>query len=131
MQKREARSDPVRGGTNSLIELGPAGADADGDGATDAQESGADTDPCDAADTLRVLSLVVSPGSNVVAWTVRPTRLYRLETVSALPGSAAPWDDAGDGTMGPLAGATATNVVPGTAATSAFYRVRAVLPLAP
>ena len=64
------------------------GHDTDEDGVSDADEAGADTDPCDDSDMLAIVALAVAPGTNSLAWSSRPTRLYRIEAVTnLLPGT--------------------------------------------
>lgn len=63
-----------------LDELGNGDSDADGDGATDFDEYGADTDPFDATDLLK-LTEVSYEGSGLVhlGWEARETRVYQVE----------------------------------------------------
>ncbi len=102
--------------------------DHDKDGATDEEEYGADTDPLDDADFLRIVSLGVSGSTNRLAWTSRPTRLYRLEATNTLVGAGA-WTDVGPGLLGPPVLSPMTQTVSGVTGTTRFYRVKAVLPL--
>ena len=115
--------------TNKLTVLsGLNGHDADGDGATDLAEAGADTDPLDDTDFLRIVSLGAAGTTNQVAWTARPTRLYRLEATNTLM-RAGNWTEAGPGLLGPPAVSPMTQTVSGVTATTRFYRVQAVMPL--
>lgn len=115
--------------TNELAALsGLAGHDADHDGATDLEEAGADTDPLDGSDFLRIVSLETVATTNRVAWTSRPTRLYRLETTNTLMGVGA-WADAGPGLLGPPAVSPMMQPVSSMTETTRFYRVKAVIPL--
>lgn len=116
--------------TNTLTVLsGLNGHDADGDGVTDLDEAGADTDPLNGSDALRIVSIEAAGSSNRVAWTGRPTRLYRLEATNTLAGATGDWADAGPGLLGPPAMSPMTQTVADVTATVRFYRVQAVLPL--
>jgi hypothetical protein len=106
------------------------GHDADGDGVSDLAEAAADSNPLNSNDFLRVVSFAVSGSTNRVAWTVRPTRHYRLETTNALAGSGS-WADAGAGLMTPPNASVMTQEVTGVTAGPRFYRVKAVVPLSP
>lgn len=110
-----------------LVTLGGGGDDWDLDGSPDVDEYGADTNPLDDAEQLKIVSLDVLGTTNRVAWTSRPTRLYQLEGVGALDGGL--WADVGGGLLVPPPGSTATNDVEGVIAPSQFYRVRAIRPL--
>lgn len=115
--------------TNTLTALsGLSGHDADGDGATDLAEAGTDTDPLDDTDFLRIVSIATAGTTHRVAWTTRPTRLYRLVATNALAG-AGTWADTGPGLLGPPAVSPMTQTVSGVTATTRFYRVQAVMPL--
>jgi hypothetical protein len=102
--------------------------DADLDGTPDADEYAADTDPL-TGEQLEITSLTAANGTNVVAWSSRPTRLYYVETTGALPRAAAPWADGGEGLIGPPASSPSVGAVPQAGQTSQFIRVRAVVPL--
>jgi len=115
--------------TNTLAALsGLNGHDADGDGATDLEEARADTDPLNAMDRLEIVSLETDATTNRVAWTSRPTRLYRLEATNSLADDEA-WPDAGPGLLDPPAVSPMTQTVTDVTATTQFYRVKAVVPL--
>lgn len=103
--------------------------DADSDGASDEGEYGADTHPFE-PERLVIISLERQSGSNVVSWACRPTRLYAVEATNALPGLPAAWSDVGGGLLGPSASSPARAGIPEAGATSRFYRIRAVVPLA-
>jgi hypothetical protein len=116
--------------TNSLSALsGLGGADADGDGSTDAQEYGADTDPFDDGARLAMVGLSVTGQTHTLRWTARPTRLYRLQSTNTLNGGGAAWADAGGGLMGPPDTPVAEVMLGGIMQTTRFYRVEAVMPL--
>lgn len=118
------------GFTNVLTALsGLDGHDADGDGVTDLAEAAADTDPLDGLDYLRIVSLKVAGRTNWVAWTARPTRLYRLEATNTLRGISGIWEDAGGGLIGPPAASPFETIISGVTAPCRFYRVRAIVPL--
>ncbi len=120
------------GHTNTLTVLsGLNGHDADNDGATDLEEAIADTDPLDSADLLAIVSLDVRAQTNRLEWMARPTRLYRLEATNSLTGGTGIWFDAGGGLLGPPAVSPMQQTVTGVTDTDRFYRVRAVVPLAP
>ncbi len=108
-----------------LETLGPG--DSDGDGASDAQEFLADTDPQDADALLRVTSLSREGGDDLVAWTAQGSRLYRLEASPGI-GAAAAWSDSGTGLMlGEETGAMSRSIS-APDASNRFYRVKALLP---
>ena len=116
--------------TNTLTALsGLNGHDADGDGATDLDEAAADTDPLNGADFLRITTLDAAGATNRVAWTARPTRLYRLDATNTLAGAGGAWADVGPGLLGPPAVSPMTQTVSGVTATTRFYRVKAFVPL--
>jgi hypothetical protein len=115
--------------TNTLARLsGLNGHDADGDGATDLAEAGADTDPLDDTDFLRIVSIGVTGSTNRVAWTACPTRLYLVESTNALF-SASNWSDVGPSLLGPPTDSPMTQTVSGVTGTTRFYRVKAIMPL--
>lgn len=117
--------------TNNLTVLsGLDGHDADADGASDAEEAAADTDPLNEGDHLQILSIHSAGGGNQVEWNARPTRLYRLDTTNTLTRTGS-WTDSGSGLLGPPDGLSMSQTVSTAAQTTGFYRVRAVVPLAP
>ena len=103
----------------------------DGDDVPDVDEYRADTDPL-AGEHLEIVSLARTAGSNVVAWTARPTRLYRVEASNAMPiGASAAWEDVVGGLVGPGVNSPMEQAVTAPADAAQFYRVRAVVPLSP
>jgi hypothetical protein len=115
------------GNTSTLTASG----DHDDDGVPDVDEYGSDTDPDDAGASLRITAMVQTPaGKDAVAWTVEPTRHYRLERATALS-SAAAWSDSGLGVMPPGSAATMAREVTSPVADKQVYRAKAVVPLAP
>ena len=115
--------------TGSLTNL-TAGGDFDIDGAGDKEEFLADTDPLDGGSLLEVTALNRAVTTNAVTWTVEPTRTYRLEQAGAATNGAV-WSDSGLGVLPPGASPTLTGLVPDPAATTRFYRAKALVPLAP
>jgi len=113
----------------SLRVLAGGGTDTDHDGVSDAEEYVTDTDPLDGLSLLAISGFGRASGTNAVTWTVSPTRQYLLRETAALTGGAA-WVDSGLGVMAPGGGPTLTREVVRTNS-AAFYRVRAVVPLAP
>jgi len=110
-----------RGGTN----------DWDRDGSTDTEEYGADTDPNDDNEQLRITSFTNGP-QPFLQWTTRPTRLYRVEHTNQMPiGVSGNWGGAGGYLYGPYAGSPAELLLPGIPNSTYVYRVKAVLPLSP
>lgn len=107
-----------------------AGGDYDSDGSGDKDEFLADTDPEDVASLLEITALSRAATTNAVTWTVEPTRTYRLEQADAATNNAT-WTDSGLGVLSPGSGPTLTGLVPDPAATTRFYRAKALVPLAP
>jgi hypothetical protein len=112
----------------SLTNLGAG--DRDNDGASDRAEYLADTDPLTATSRLDIVSLRRDTTTNLVAWSVEPTRLYRLEQAASATNNAA-WSDTGIGLLSPGPGPTLTGLVVDAASSALFYRARAVVPLSP
>jgi hypothetical protein len=102
--------------------------DLDADGATDAAEAAADTDPADPLAALRIthFSTPDSGATTDLAWTSRPTRRYTIETKLSLLDE---WEPAVTG-IAPDAGETTAVTLEATAAAQRFYRIRAKRPLA-
>jgi hypothetical protein len=106
-----------------------AGADADGDGASNAQEYLAGTDPNNAEDVLKITTFkrnVRASGYNLFVWNSKSTRFYAVQYNPNLADGSG-WMD----------GATFSN--PGVSSTAFFdynstndfYRIRAYRPLMP
>jgi hypothetical protein len=117
-----------RATTGSLTNLGGGISDRDADGVPDTSEYLADTDPLDAASTLRVVALARTGATDRVAWNVQPTRLYRLDAGVTLDSG---WMDSGLGLLPPGAGSSLTGAVSAADVTGRFYRAAAVVPLSP
>ncbi len=115
--------------SGSLTNL-TSGGDFDDDGAGDLEEFLADTDPADSSNLLEINALNRAVTTNAVTWTVEPTRTYRLEQAIVVNNNAT-WSDSGLGTLPPGGGPTLTGLVPDPAATTRFYRAKALVPLAP
>lgn len=112
-----------------LTTLGPHPDDYDGDGVSDYHEYLAGTDPLDATSFFVVTNIYRQGDTNWVEWTVQPTRQYQLVRTDSLTGTPV-WADSGFGVMAPdpaqaMTRSVVTNAVP------QFYRVRAIVPLAP
>ncbi|HOB33628.1 MAG TPA: hypothetical protein PKH32_12180, partial [Verrucomicrobiota bacterium] len=119
--------------TNSLAVF-TATSDTDGDGATDLNEHGADTNPLDPNDLLRVTEYSVAfgpgEGTDTITWLSKPTRFYVVQSRSNLNAGAA-WLDA-TSLLAPDAGPQTTAVIPfGPASSERYLRVQALKPLAP
>ena len=112
----------------NLATLG--GGDDDGDGASDFDEFLADTDPQSPGSLLKIEQLERAGDTNTVTWTARPTRSYALEQATTLSDTNA-WADSGLGTIPPGPLTTLTGKVTEPTGTTIFYRVKAIIPLAP
>ena len=112
-----------------LTTLGPYPADADNNGFPDLYEFYADTNPTNPASKLVITDLDLSTPTNVVTWTIQPTRLYRVEMADAMTNNAV-WVDSGYGVITPDPAATMTLDVVNTNDMQ-FFRARAIVPLAP
>ena len=107
-----------------------AGADPTGKGMTIGQDYLAGTDPNSANSVLRITAESFSSGgaNASLTWDSVPTRIYRLQ--ETLGPSMANWSDSSLGLIAPD-GATTTRSFTDTNAPARFYRVSAMLPLAP
>ena len=107
-------------------------ADPNGTGMTVGQDYIAGTNPNDPNSKLVITSQSVSPdGASICAtitWSSQPTRLYYLQQSLSL--NAPEWVDCGLGLISPD-GSSTTRSFTGTNGPASFYRVEAVLPLAP
>lgn len=114
----------------NLATAGP-GTDADKDGASDAAEYAAGTDPNDRVSWLRVTGQTYSGNLTQVTLvfsTTSPSRLYRLEHNAGLTGN---WTDSGLGTFAPDPGGITTRNVTFPSGDARFFRAVAVKPLQP
>ena len=106
--------------------------DNDGDGASNLEEFGADTNPIDPNSLLRVTSTTkataVSP--TTLIWSSSPTRQYRILSSTDLI-APFPWPDIGLGLIAPDAGAATTQVLAATADPYRFFIIEATMPLQP
>jgi hypothetical protein len=105
--------------------------DPDSDGMSNAQEYLAGTNPNDPNSDLEIISLSATPGgaNATVTWESVLTRNYYLQKrLSLNPNSI--WFDSGLGLISPDGPVTMVTIAD-TNASSRFYRVRAVRPLAP
>ena len=117
------------GHTNLLAGLTDGGADADGDGVSDLDEYGADTDPTDPADLLRITEFQVAGTANEVTWPAKPTRLYTLLHAAAMSNTTV-WAETVPPFI-PAGEADTTETVTGVSDDQRFYRVTAEPPLSP
>ncbi len=108
-----------------------ANADPDNDGMSNAQEYLAGTDPNNAGSVLRITAESFASGgvSANLTWSSVPTRLYYIQKTASL--NSPLWLDSGLGLISPSAGSSTTMGFTDLAAPDRFYRVQAVLPLAP
>ncbi len=111
----------------NLTTLHGGTADADADGATDADEFLADTHPKDNGALLRVTDFSRSGTSDRVEWTSQTTRLYRLQQTESL-GANANWTDCGAGLMSGDATGLMSRQIAVPAVSKRFYRIKALLP---
>ncbi len=101
--------------------------DQDGDGATDTEEYGADTDPAVDIELFEIVSYSESAGT--LQWTTRPTRLYQVEATNQMPaGVSGAWEEFGT-RLGPFSDSPHETSLPGIPNTTHVFRVKAFLPL--
>lgn len=103
--------------------------DSDGDGASDADEAYAGTDPLDGDSLFAITAISVQDGESALTWPVVPTRLYRLVQADVLQPAPPPWADSGLGLIAPGLASELTAYAPVAGATQRLFRVRAVVPL--
>jgi hypothetical protein len=108
-----------------------ANADPTGKGMTIGQDYLAGTDPNDVNSLLRITAKTFSTGGTNVslAWDSVPTRFYYIQKDLNLTNNI--WSDSGLGSILPAAGSTTMAGFTDTNAPARFYRVEAVVPLAP
>ena len=106
--------------------------DNDGDGFTNLEEFGADTNPFDASSNLHFTSIVKSSPASATSlrWTSSPTRQYRVLATPSF-GPAFTWTEIGLGLIPADPGSTSTLDVPPTADPNRFFLIEAIKPLAP
>lgn len=114
-----------------ITTLSAGGHDADGDGVLDTDEYGADTNPFDIGDYLRITALDATLGDTAtITWTSKPSRLYRVQKrLDLLTGV---WGDSDPpGLVSPDGGLTTTRSVTDSVVTQRFFRVQSLKPLSP
>jgi hypothetical protein len=106
--------------------------DDDGDGFTNVEEFGADTNPFDANSNLHLTSVAkVLPASpTTLRWSSSPTRQYEVLGTPSLD-SPITWTDVGFGLIPADPGPTTTRDVPASADPYRFFLIRAIKPLVP
>ena len=115
----------------NLTSLGGGGADWDGDGVSDADEYGADTNPFDNTSFLVITAFAREEGADSLVWPSQPTRLYRLMQTDSLQPAPPVWSESGLGLLHTESAALLAQPPFDPAATQRFYRVQALVPLAP
>jgi hypothetical protein len=106
--------------------------DNDGDGFTNAEEFGADTNPLNAGSFLRITSTVkpapLSP--TTLTWASSPSRQYRIHATEDLTLPIV-WTEVGLGLIPPGPGSSTTRNVAATADPYRFFLIEAIKPLSP
>lgn len=114
-------------GTNNLGALSASG-DYDDDGANDYAEYVAGTSPTNPYDVLEMTSFGRSGSTNLqVEWSSRQTRLYKIEQRDDLMDTNG-WQVCPPGVLSADSDSNSVRLLPVTAPTQTFYRVKAVLP---
>ena len=108
-----------------------ASADADSDGASNAQEYLAGTNPTDAASQLRITAKTFAPGgiSATLQWTSVSNRVYHIEETLSL--SSPVWYESPAGTIAPDPGNFTLRNFAERSEPMRFYHIRAARPLTP
>jgi hypothetical protein len=108
-----------------------AALDSDGDGETNLEEYGADTDPFSSYDLLHVKSLLTTTDGTMtdLTWLSVTTRCYQVQLRLDLTNGM--WTNSSLGLFLPDPGTNTTRTVPEGPASNRFFRVQAVKPLAP
>jgi hypothetical protein len=109
-----------------------ANADPDGDGMSNLQEYLAGTNPTDPNSRLRITAISGNTigSSATLTWTSVPSRLYYVEERTNLTSGA--WStNLTLGVVSPDPGSTTTRSLTDSAVTKRFFRVQAIVPLAP
>jgi hypothetical protein len=107
-------------------------ADDDGDGLSNAEEFGADTDPLDPMSNLR-FTAVFKPDPALptrVFWSSSLTRQYRILGSTDVT-APLPWPEVGLGLISPDPGETTVRDVPATADPYRFFVIEVLKPLSP
>jgi len=108
-----------------------ASGDADEDGASNASEYLAGTDPNTATSVLRITAENFDSGgtSASLVWNSIPTRFYYIEKTTSL--ASLSWIDSGLSIIPPDSGISTFRTFTDTNTTARYYRVKAIRPLMP
>jgi len=106
--------------------------DNDGDGLTDLEEFGADTNPLDPNSYLQVtrVAKLLPASPTTLRWTSSPTRQYRVLGTPSL-NLPVTWTEVGLGLIPADGGPTTTRDVPATPDPYHFFLIEAIKPLVP